>query len=36
MLGKRMREARNALGLSQSALAEGICSRSYIDPILQV
>lgn len=30
MLGKRMREARNALGLSQAALAEGICSRSYI------
>ncbi|MBS3949498.1 MAG: helix-turn-helix transcriptional regulator [Peptococcaceae bacterium] len=25
-----MRDARNALGLSQSALAEGTCSRSYI------
>ena len=30
MLGKKIREARKALGLSQAALAEGICSRSYI------
>jgi len=30
MLGERLREARIALGLSQAALAEGICARTYI------
>lgn len=30
MLGQRIREARVALGMSQAALAEGICSRTYI------
>lgn len=33
MLGQRIKEARTALGLSQEALAKGICSRPYISGI---
>ncbi len=33
MIGKRIREARQARGMTQAALAKGIASRTYISAI---